>query len=158
MDIARERDGQAEEAVFEGLVREEPHRRLVGRGLRCDVHDAAGRADVAGDVGTRRLAGPEGHRDGVDSRGEDVAFLLEYRAGREADAVVAGLTRDETLRVAVVRPVRGTEEGDFDRRVLGSVLGFQFIRLQRLIVTGEEHRLPVPEGIVLGEESRADDA
>ena len=53
--------------------------------------------------------------------------------------------------------MRGAEEGDFDRRVLGGVLRFQFVRLQSLIVTGEEHRLPVPEGIVRGEESRADD-
>ena len=53
--------------------------------------------------------------------------------------------------------MRGTEEGDFDRRVLGSVLGLQFVRLQRLIVTGEEHRFPVSERVVRGEESRADD-
>ena len=157
-DVPSQGDGQAEQAVFKGLFCEQSDGRLVsGRG-GLDVQGAAGGADVAGDIRAGWLTRPEGHRDRVDGRGEDVAFLLEDGAGGETDSVIARLGGDESFRVSEVWPVGGPEEGEFDGGVFGDILGFQLLGAQRTSVSREEHSLFVSEGIVRRKKCRADEA
>jgi hypothetical protein len=73
VDVAGERDGQAEGAVFKGLVFAEMDDGFELPGDGRNVHDAARGADVAGDIGAGGFTGAEGHRDGLRSGGEGVA-------------------------------------------------------------------------------------
>ena len=54
--------------------------------------------------------------------------------------------------------MRGTEEGEFEGRVFGHILGFEFFGAQRAIIASVEHRLLVSERVVFGEETHADDS
>ena len=158
LDVAGEGHGESEQAILEGLAREQSDGRLVNRHLWLDVHQAAGGADVPRNIRAGGLAGAEGHRDRIEGRGEDVAFLLQDGASGEAYPVIARLGGDESFRVAVVGPMRRTEEGEFDGGVLGVVRGFELLGVQRASIAREEHGLFVSEGIFLWEEPGADEA
>ena len=152
--VASERNGQAEQAVLEGLTFAQPDRRFVGRDRRLNVDDAARRADVAGDIRTGWLAGSKSHRHGLRCGLEFVTLHLQHRASRKANAVLARQLGNEAARVSVVRPMSRPKQRELHRRIV-----FQLIELfavDGLVVLGEEHRLAFAEGGSFGEEARCD--
>ena len=148
---ADEGHGQAQQAVFEGLARFEMNLGLKDLRPRQQIHPAAGLAHVAGDIGTRGLPRAEAHRLRLVGGDEPEVRHLPHRPGGEAHAVGAVAFRPEPARIAKVGPGRGAEDGHlqaFIAPLFGRhLLVFGLRDGNHHVVAGEEHGLPVAEGV-----------
>ena len=128
VNIACQRHGQPEQAVFDRLALLQKHGRLVVAALRRNIEESTHRLHVAGNVGTRGRPGPKRHRHRLRCRHEHKVFHLVHRAGVKPHAIDAVASGDKPTRIAVVGPVGGAENRALDLRIVGlglvDLLGF----------------------------------